>query len=156
MADWLTHSLVGWITGKTTRQDIALLVVGSLIPDLVKINLAFTWLGINDQQFFDLLHTPVGAFLVAGIIALFFPDIKKALIPLGIGVSTHLILDFFLVHTHGGMKLLFPFSWDGWQVYVYRSDDYFVTVIAILAAVFVYAVYWYYEKRKKSLLQTKK
>jgi len=150
MADWLTHSLVGWMTGKTSKQDIALLVVGSLIPDLVKINLAFTWLGINDHQFFDLLHTPVGAVLVAGIIALFFPDIKKALIPLGIGVSAHLILDFFLVHTHGGMKLLFPFSWDGWQIYVYRSDDYLITVIAVLAAMLVYTASWYYEKRKNS------
>jgi hypothetical protein len=149
MADWLTHSLVGWITGKTSKQDIALLVVGSLIPDLVKINLAFTWLGINDHQFFNLLHTPVGTFLVAGIIALFFPDIKKALIPLGIGVSTHLILDFFLVHTHGGMKLLFPFSWDGWRIYLIRMDDYRMTIVAVLAALIAYLIYWIAAQRMK-------
>jgi hypothetical protein len=153
MPDWLTHSLLGWITGKTTKQDVALLVIGALIPDLVKITLLFTWFGIKEYQFFEPLHTPIGAFLVAGIIALFFPDIKKAFIPLGIGVTTHFILDFFLVHVHGGMKLIFPFSWDGWQYYLIRSDDYRMTIVAILAALLVYVVYWYYEKRKKSHLQ---
>ena len=72
MADWLTHTLVGWITGKTTRQDAAVVVVGSLLPDLTKISLVLTWLGLNDYAVLDSLHTPVGALLVASIIALFF------------------------------------------------------------------------------------
>ena len=156
MADWLTHSLVGWITGKTTRQDIALLVIGALIPDLTKLNLGFVWLGFKNYHLFEPLHTPIGACLIAGIIALCFQEPKKAFLPLGIGVLTHFILDFFLIHVHGGIQLLFPFSWEGWQIYVYRSDDYLVTVIAVLVALLVYAVSWYYEQRKKSNLQLKK
>ena len=66
MPDWFTHSLVGWITGKTTKQDIVLVVIGSLIPDLVKINLVFLWLELNDYPFFESLHTPIGACLIAG------------------------------------------------------------------------------------------
>lgn len=150
IADWLTHSLLVWITGKTTKQDITLVVIGTLTPDLTKISILFNWLGINDPQFFNPLHVPIGAILVAGIIALFFSDINKTFFALSIGVTTHFILDFFLVHTYGGMKLFFPFGWDGWQIYVYRSDDYMITVIVVLAALIVYAVYWYYEKRKKS------
>jgi hypothetical protein len=153
MPDWFTHSLVGWIIGKTTKMDVALVVIGTLIPDLVKINLAFTWLGLNDYQFFDPLHTPIGALLVAGIIAIFFPDIRKTFLALGIGVSTHFTLDFFLVHVHGGLKLLFPFSWQEWQVYLIRSDDYQMTIVIILAALLVFGVYWCHEKRKKSSLQ---
>jgi hypothetical protein len=149
MPDWLSHTLLGWITGKTTKQDVALVVIGALIPDLVKINLMFTWLGIYDYQFFDPLHTPLGALLVAGMIALFFPDIRKAFLPLVIGLSTHFILDFFLVHVHGGIKLLFPFSWEGWQLYLIRSDDYMVTVVAIFAAFLIYGIYWVAAKRKK-------
>jgi hypothetical protein len=151
MPDWFTHTLIGWITGKTTRQDVALVVIGALIPDLTKVSLVFTWLGINDYQFFEPLHTPIGAFLVAGIIAVFFPNIRKAVLPLSIGIITHFILDFFLVHAHGGMKLLFPFSWEEWQIYLIRSDDYWVTIIAVLAALVVYGMYWYHEKKKKSL-----
>jgi hypothetical protein len=149
MPDWFTHSLIGWITGKTIKQDVALVVIGSLIPDLVKIDLLFTWLQGESSQFFAPLHTPIGALLVAGIIAVFFQDIRKAFIPLIIGVSTHFILDFFLVHTHGGIKLLFPFSWEGWQISLIRSDDYMVTVVAVLAAVIVYAIYWAVARRKK-------
>jgi len=149
MPDWLTHTMIGWITGKTTKQDIALVIIGSLIPDLVKINLAFTWLRWNSFQFFDPLHTPIGAFLVAGIIAVFFKDARKAFVPLGIGVLTHFILDFFLVHVHGGIKLLFPFSWGEWQYYLIRYDDYKVTVVAVLVAFLVYGLYWVAAQRQK-------
>lgn len=148
MADWFTHTLVGWITGKTTKQDIALIVVGSLIPDLSKMNMALLFLGVPDYSFFDALHTPIGAILVAGLIALFFIDIRKALLMLLLGVGTHFLLDFFLVHTHGGMLLLFPVSWDGWQVYVYTSDDYRVTLLAIFAALLIYVFYQYRERKK--------
>jgi hypothetical protein len=149
MPDWFTHTLVGWITGKTTKQDVALVVIGSLIPDLEKMNLAFNWLGVNDPQFLVPLHTPVGALLVAGIIAVLFKDARNAFIPLGIGVSTHFILDFFLVHVHGGMLLLYPFSWGEWQYYLIRSDDYRMTVVAVLAALIVYGMYWVADRRKK-------
>ncbi len=150
MADWFTHALVGWIVGNTTKQDVALIVVGTLIPDLVKVNLAFLWLGVNDNQFFDPLHTPIGALIVAGIIALGFQDIKKTFLALTIGISTHFILDFFLVHVHGGIPLLFPFSWDQWQVYLIRSDDYRMTIVALLAAVIVYLAYRYQKRKNKT------
>jgi hypothetical protein len=149
MPDWFTHSLIGWITGKTIKQDVALVVIGSLIPDLVKIDLLFTWLQGESSQFFAPLHTPIGAIFVAGIIAVFFQDIRKTFIPLIIGVSTHFILDFFLVHTHGGIKLLFPFSWEGWQISLIRSDDYWVTIVAVLAALLVYGIYRHLTKKKR-------
>lgn len=148
MADWFTHTLVGWITGKTTRQDIALIVVGSLIPDLSKMNIALILLGAPDHSFFDPLHTPIGAIIIAGLFALIFHDLKKAFLALLLGLSTHFLLDFFLTHTHGGMTLLFPFSWEGWQLYVYTSDDYRVTIIAILAALLIYIFYQYHERKK--------
>ena len=149
MPDWFTHSLVGWITGKTTKQDIALIVIGALIPDLVKIDLVFKWFNVNTHQFFEPLHTHIGTILIAGIIAISFKDAKKAFIPLIIGVSTHFILDFFLVHVYGGIKLLFPIRWEGWQYYLIRSDDYRTTVVAILAALLVYFIYWVSKQRKK-------
>lgn len=102
MPDWLTHTLAGWITGKAIKMEVGLIVAGSLIPDLIKINLAFLYFDINLHHFLNPFHTPAGAFIVAGIFALFFEDAKKAFIPLGIGVITHFILDFFLVH----------FGWD--------------------------------------------
>lgn len=147
MPDWLTHTLAGWITGKAIKMEVGLLVVGSLIPDLVKINLAFLYLGIDLHQYLNPFHTPAGAFLIAGIFAIFFKDAKKAFIPLGIGIITHFILDFFLVHVSGGIKLLFPISWSEWQYYLIRYDDYHVTIVALLAAILVYITYFYHKKR---------
>ena len=100
------------------------------------------------EDFFLPLHTPFGAILIACIIALFFQDIKKALIPLTIGISTHFILDFFLLNVSGGMPLLYPFSWEEWQFGLIRSDDYMMTILALLASVLVYVSYRIYEKRR--------
>lgn len=150
MADWFTHTLVGWITGKTMKQEIALVVVGSLIPDLSKLNIALIVLGAPDHSVFDPLHTPLAAILVAGLIALLFHDVKKAFLALLLGVSTHFLLDFFLVHPQNTLLLFFPFNWDGWQVSVYTSDDYRVTLLAILAVLLIYVVYQYHERRKVS------
>ena len=129
-------------------MEVGLIVAGSLIPDLAKINIALIYLGIDLHHFLNPFHTPAGAFLIAGIFALFFKDIKKAFIPLGIGIITHFVLDFFLVHVSGGMKLLFPISWSEWQYYLIRYDDYNVTIVAILAAILVYIFYFYHRRRE--------
>lgn len=155
MPDWLTHSLVGWITGKTIKQEVSLVVVGSLIPDITKLYLLFDL--ILQEQADDLflpIHTPFGALLIALIIALFFQDVKKAFIPLMIGVATHFILDMFLLNVSGGMPLLFPFSWEEWQLDLIRSDDYTMTIVAIIAALIVYVSYAVYERRKKQQIKT--
>jgi len=148
MPDWLTHTIFGWITGKITKIEIGLIVIGTLIPDLIKINIAFVWFRIDHHYFFDPIHTPIGAILIGGIIALFFKDMKKVFIVLYIGIATHFILDFFLVHVSGGMKLLFPFSWGEWQLYLIRSDEYLITIISLLAATLIYMSYYIYERQK--------
>lgn len=151
MADWLTHSLVGWIMGKPFRSGFVFVVIGSLIPDLVKIYLAFTWLGLNSYGMFEPLHTPLGACLVAGILALAFPKPRTTIMFLGFGITTHFILDFFLVHADGGIRLFFPLSWQGYSFSLYKADDFWVTIIVVLCAVFVFLIDWYYQKLKKNV-----
>lgn len=151
MPDWLTHSLVGWITGKTIKQEVGLIVIGSLIPDISKLYLFFDWLlQIKTEPFFLPIHTPLGAVLIACVIALLFQDIKKALLPLGIGIATHFILDFLLVNISGGMPLAFPFSWEEWHLDLIRSDDYTMTIYAVVAAIIVYLVFYFHKKRKST------
>jgi hypothetical protein len=149
MPDWLTHSLVGWITGKTTKQEISLLVVGALIPDITKLYLLFDLLSDTmTEDIFLPIHTPFGALLIACLIALFFHNITNALIPLLIGITTHFTLDFLLLNVSGGMPLLFPFSWEEWQLDLIRSDDFTTTIVALLAALLIFFIYHLYEKRK--------
>jgi hypothetical protein len=149
MPDWFTHTLVGWIIGKTAKLDIGLVVAGSLIPDLYKITLAFSWLKIDTHHFLDPLHMPVGAFIIGAIFALFFINSKKVFIFLSVGILSHFILDFFLVHVSGGMIIFFPFSWNQYQVYIMRPEDYLMTIVALIAALIVYIYYSIREKTKK-------
>ena len=152
MPDWLTHTLTGWIIGKTTKQDISLLLIGALIPDTTKLHLLFPQ-GYNTQalDLFLPLHTPFGALLIALLISLFFKNITNTMLLLTIGLTSHFILDFFLINVSGGMPLLFPFSWDEYQYGLIRSDDYTMTLLAILVAISIYLIYFLYERRKQPL-----
>lgn len=154
MPDWLTHSLIGWIIGKTTKQEISLLIIGALIPDITKLYLLFNS-GYNTMamDFFLPLHTPFGALLIALLISLFFQDITKAIISLVIGLASHFILDFFLINVSGGMPLLFPFNWDEWQYGLIRSDDYTMTIVALFATIIIYSFYYLYKIRKIKLVK---
>jgi hypothetical protein len=151
MPDWLTHSLVGWIVGKATRQEVGLVVIGAVLPDVDKLYLIVNaGLNIRSDAFFLPLHTPIGAVLLAGVVALFFGDMKKALIPLGLGVATHFALDIVFFEIGGGVRLLFPFSWEGWQLNLIRMTDYdlMITVSAILVSAVVYFLYYLHGKWK--------
>ncbi len=154
MPDWLTHSLVGWIVGKATRQEVGLVVIGAVLPDVDKLYLIVNAvLNIRSDAFFLPLHTPIGAVLLAGVVALFFGDMKKALIPLGLGVATHFALDIVFFEIGGGVRLLFPFSWEGWQLNLIQMTDYdlMITVSALMASLVVYCLFAVHEKRKERL-----
>jgi hypothetical protein len=148
MPDWLTHTLVGWIIGKITKIEIGLVVLGSLLPDLTKINIIANWFGLDYQNYFNPLHTPVFAFLIAGIIALFFISSKKAFLALSIGIVTHFILDFFLIGITKGIQFLYPISWEYWR-FNYIIFDYPIIIIAIISAFCVY-IFYFYTNRKIS------
>jgi hypothetical protein len=150
MPDWLTHTIIGWITGKTTRMEVGLVVLGSILPDLQKMQMITIWLGTDYQKFlFDAFHTPVIALLIGGIISLFFEDIKKAFLALGIGIATHFILDFFLIGTTKGIQFLYPLSWRYWR-YNSIQGDFRITLIAVVMALCVYIYYFYKDRRKIS------
>jgi hypothetical protein len=151
MSDWLTHSLVGWIAGKITGLEVSLLLLGSVLPDINKIYLVFQWvLNIRTDTFFFPLHTPFGALLLAGGVALFFRDALKAFLSLGVGIVFHFTLDVLLVEVGGGEPLLFPLSWQGWQLGVIPASDYdlWITLYVLIASFIVYIVYSIFAKKK--------
>jgi len=156
MPDWLTHSLVGWITGKTIGKDVSLIAIGALIPDISKVHLLFRLIQNEKADVLFLpIHTPFGALLIALIIALCFQDMKKTFLALTIGLTTHFLLDFLLLNVSGGMPLLFPFSWQEWQLDLIRSDDYTMTIVALIAASLVFIICYIYQKRQIHLLKHK-
>lgn len=148
MPDWLAHVLFAYVLCKILRikfrqfnnENTAIVMVGSLIPDVVKIGLIFDLFGIYVWDFIYPLHTPIGSLLVAGLISLLFYESTVVFLLLVLGFITHYMLDFLMGHVSGGMLLLFPFSWDGYQLGLVQCDDYRITLVLVVLAVIIYTI----------------
>ena len=126
-------------------------MVGALIPDIIKAGLIFDFIGMDIGDFIAPFHTPVGSMISAALFSLLFEfeARKKIFYLLIFGASTHFALDFLLMHVSGGMLLLFPFSWHGWQLGVIQCDNYYVALVALLLACVVYIISNIIYRRKK-------
>ncbi|AGK60092.1 hypothetical protein Asulf_00056 [Archaeoglobus sulfaticallidus PM70-1] len=148
MPDWLAHVLFAYILCKVlgirfkvfSNENTAIVIVGSLVPDTVKVGLIFDLIDVHAWDFIAPLHTPAGSLLVAGLISLLFYEVYTVFLLLILGFTTHYMLDLLLKHVSGGMLLLFPFSWGGYQLGLIQVDDYRITLVFVVLAVIVYAV----------------
>ena len=141
MPDWLTHSITGWVIGRAWKKRVSIVVIGALLPDLVKIQLIFDFLNIDTHHFFDALHTPITTIFVALAISTLFPDIMEAFILFYAGALSHYFLDFFLEHPYGGMRLFYPFSWNEYQLHLIPSTNYWMTIIAVIIGFIFYIIF---------------
>ena len=147
MPDWITHILVPWtiftILGfkykQLNQQNIAIILMGALIPDIFKIYLLLDQIGIKIESFLTPIHLPVGSFIIACIISLFFVERKLIFFFLIIGIATHYILDLLMIN--GGILLLYPLSPLKWEIGIISVTDYYTTIISIIAAFLVYLIY---------------
>jgi hypothetical protein len=146
MPDWLAHILFAWILCRVSgikfrifnRENTAIVMVGALIPDIVKVGLIFDLMNIEIWDFIAPLHTPVGSLLSAALISLLFYDLTVFLL-LTSGFTTHYMLDMLLGHVSGGMLMLFPFSWEEYQLGLIQSDNYWITLVVLVLAAVVYS-----------------
>jgi hypothetical protein len=149
MPDWLAHVLFAYILCSVlglkynvfaNKENTALVMVGALIPDLVKIGLGFDLLGIAMWDFVAPLHTPIGSVLSAGLIALLFSEVFIVFALLVVGFTTHFVLDLLLGHVSGGMLLFFPVSWQEYQLGLIHADNYSVALILLVFAAFLFVL----------------
>ncbi|HML06465.1 MAG TPA: metal-dependent hydrolase [Methanobacterium sp.] len=146
MPDWITHILVPWtiftILGfkykQFNQQNIAVILMGALIPDIFKIYLLLDQIGIQMENFLTPIHLPAGSILIAGVISLFFNEKRLIFFFLVLGISTHYILDLLMLN--GGMSLLYPLSLIKWQIGIISVTDYNITIISIIAAFLVFLI----------------
>lgn len=148
MPDWLAHVLFAYVLCKVlgirfkmfNNENTVIVMVGSLIPDVVKVGSIFDLFGIDVWDYIYPSHTPACSLLVAGLVSLLFYESAVVFLLLVLGFTTHYMLDFLMGHVSGGMLLLFPFSWDGYQLGLIQCDDYMITLILMIMTVVVYAV----------------
>ena len=157
--DWLTHVLVAWTLSRLLQirfrqfdeKNTVIVMVGALVPDIVKIGLLFDFFRINTWNFLAPFHTPVGALLSSALISLLFQGSSLAFGMLVLGASTHFALDFWLKHVAGGLPLLFPFSWQGYQVGLFQVDNYLPCLVALILASFVLFITRCLKRQHRSL-----
>ncbi|MGC9445159.1 MAG: hypothetical protein ACP5E9_09580 [Candidatus Methanospirareceae archaeon] len=78
--------------------------------------------------------------LIAGLIALLFTEALVVFALLVLGFATHFALDLLLGHVSGGMLLLFPVSWQGYQLGWIHCDDYSVALILLVLAIILFVL----------------
>lgn len=147
MPDWITHILVPWtlftVLGfrfkQFSQENIAVIIMGALIPDIFKIYLVLDLIGVHLENFLTPIHLPAGSIVIAAIISLFFTNRKSTFFFLILGVSIHYLLDLLLFN--GGMYLLYPFSSLKFQIGIISVTDYNITILSIVAALVVYFIY---------------
>jgi hypothetical protein len=120
---------------------MAVLLLGSLLPDLNALAYFLGIFGINAYSFMVPFHTLLGSTLVAVLLSLIFPKKFHSFLLLELGVLVHFSLDSLLLHVAGGMVLLFPFSWaHGYQFGIFPSDSWLPPVITMVIALLVFVL----------------
>jgi hypothetical protein len=123
-------------------RNIVLVMIGAVLPDIFKLYLPLQLLGIYAQDSLAFFHIPIGTLLVCGLGALLFEEGTRLRVFLlfVFGMATHYALDVLLIHVSGGLTLLYPLSWETWQLQLVRPDNWLGTAILVAAAVLVYGV----------------
>ena len=141
MPDWLTHVLVGLGVSNLLiyqRRDLEqfkpAIIVGSILPDLWSIRLILELIDINLAWQLYVFHTPIGAALTALLVGLVF--FKKDIWKLGTffliaGAQLHLALDLTLHHIEGGHYILFPISWQLFELKIFWPESFTTLWLAI-------------------------
>src|SRR3989338_10934392 len=154
MPDWIAHLGFAFLLAyalKIRRKE--LVVIGALIPDIVRI---FDFIGqlLGTSSFFAALpfHGLLLPLFISGIICAFFIEgisYKKGLALVYLGVLTHLLLDGLMLYTIAGVRPFIPFSFlrVGF-LNIVPSEDFSLAILAvvIIAVVVIYE----FLKRKQS------
>jgi len=145
MPDWLAHVLFAyvmcWVVSLRFNvfgnAKTGVVLLGALLPDVVKINLLFQLLGLDVWDFIAVLHTPVGSLLLAALLSLFFNRPGEVFPLFLFGSATHFFLDFLLIRLGGGLLFFFPFSWTGYQLEIIQIDNYSIALILVFISVII-------------------
>lgn len=152
MAEGLTHvllgfglfTLCGWVVGWLNREWVAVGMVGTLLPDLSRLDLLVDGYAVSQALGipFDwgALHTLGGVVLLAALGAVLFDSRQSRLRGFGLlvaGGCSHLAVDAVKLWADGaGGTALYPLSW--WRPPtpgLYVSADRWVLAVAVAVAV---------------------
>ena len=130
MPDLITHAATGQLFGRAFRLDrwIVPLTIGSALPDVMarlpvrimgEMYYRTGWPSSSEWYWlFSVLHLPIGAVLSCYVISMFFEQAirRQTFLALAAGALGHIALDSAQSHYSGGSPLLWPLSWEGYEL----------------------------------------
>ncbi len=146
MPDWIAHLGFAFLLAYALRiRRKELVVIGALIPDIVRI-FDFIEPLAGTSTFFAALpfHGLLLPLFISGIICAFFIEginYKKAVALMYLGSLTHLFLDGLMLYTVAGVRALIPFSFGRFGLLnIVPSEDFSLAILAviIIAVVVIY------------------
>ncbi|MFO7966368.1 MAG: metal-dependent hydrolase [Archaeoglobaceae archaeon] len=156
MADWLTHILIGLIAIELlsfkytlVKEQRALVLVSSILPDLGNFTMLMGELGSNLGPFFEAVHTPVGFLFLAGLVSYGFKRewVRAGFLLILLGGLLHIAADLLIVSLDGKVMLLFPFSLEKYSLNVFRQGEFAYLGIVFVLAIIVFSFVRLYRLR---------
>jgi hypothetical protein len=148
--DWMAHIAFVFIVCALLAlrwpvfggRNTVLVMIGALLPDIFKLYLPLRLIGVNAGDALMLFHIPIGTLLVCGLCALLFEEgtRERAFLLFAFGMVTHYALDGLLISVTGGLVLLYPLSWETWQLDLVRPDNWLGTTILVAVAALTWVV----------------
>ena len=153
MPDLLTHAATGYLLGRfySTDHRLALLVVGSILPDLLtripQIVLQ-RFLDLPVGHFFAAFHTPAALVVACYGLSFLFDETRRRIsfVLLLTGALIHVVLDLMQKQFYDGKYMpYFPYSFETvqWQLFHIHAS------LLITPALLVFVI-WLWRKDKKS------
>ena len=147
MPDWIVHIGVVYIICRIlyVKYDIfnhpntSLAMIGSLIPDIVKLGMITEYFGLDLWDYLLVFHLPLTSLIVAALFSLFFCKKKIVMGLLTLGLCTHFVLDLLLINIGAGIYLFFPLNWQTFHFDIISPDDYYLSMITLTVAFLVFA-----------------
>ena len=137
MPDLLTHLALGYVVSDLRGYDKAIFLLGSVLPDakILSLLVAPFVADRTANALFYAFDAPVIVIPLALMFSVFFRSRRTAALHLSYAMLLHLSLDFLQYRFGGGIPLLYPFVEDRFSAGLFWQDNYYVTVVAVLAAV---------------------
>lgn len=151
MPDLISHIASGYLLKPKYKspQWMGVFLVGICLPDLMTRPFYIIW----PQLYWFVMpnHTPIGILLGCLLLSGFFikEQRNRVFMTLLLGSMAHLALDLIQKHAHGGYALLFPISWQTFELGIFWPEQtlWFLPVWLSATAIIVA---WRHHKNKLS------
>ena len=156
MPDLITHTAVAHLLRRPFERPSdpdagatrTLFYLGTILPDILTRPWYILIPATHDWTM--AFHTPVGALLACGLLALLFepPLRKKAFLWLGGGSLLHFFLDGFQKQVVGNSTWLFPLTWNDYGYGIAWSGEIMRLIPLWLALVVVMEIILFLRRKK--------